>query len=227
MVQKKSAKSNLENKRSLFFEYGMAVALACMLLAFEWGTNEQALKDLDFSGQEEFIPEEVVIITKPEPPKPKPPIIPDEVIVIDDDDPIIDEPDIDWGQDIDADDAFDLTFWEETDEPDAGPEIFVRVEKMPSYKGGDQSKFQKELQQLVKYPLKAQELDIQGNVIVKFVVNEEGQLVDPEILRSADDLLTDAVLIALKKTGKWKAGEQRGRKVKVTFTVPVFFRLQN
>ncbi len=224
MEVKKSNKSNLEKKRILFFEYGLTVALAFALFAFEWGTNEQKASTIGFIASSDYVPEEMIEITRPEPPKIKPPVVIEDFLVIEDSEPDIPLPDIDWG-DVDETSTYNLSIWEPKEERVEEPEIFIRVEKMPTYDGGNESQFQKHLQQLVKYPRQAQELNIQGKVILQFVVDEYGNLTNAHVIQSEHQLLTDAVLDALKKTKKWRAGEQRGRKVKVSFTIPIFFRL--
>lgn len=224
MIKKKNDKSNLENKRILFFELGAIVALSLLLVAFEWGTNEinSDIVCIDNSGTE--IEELIVQRTEREPPKPKPPMMPIEFLVIKDVDIDIDDPEINFSVDIKSDGDVDYT--QMADEPDAIDDFpHIIVENMPTYKGKDKAAFQKHLQELVKYPLEAQEADIQGKVFLQFVVNENGQITNEQIIKSPHLSLSEAVLAALRKTDNWKAGEQFGRKVKVSFTVPVFFRL--
>jgi periplasmic protein TonB len=223
METKKSIRSNLERKRTLFFEYGLIVALAFSLLAFESGANKEPATNFDYSANKEYVPEEMIEITRPEPPKVKPPVI-DDIIILDNSEPEFPQPDIDWG-DVKENTVIDFVPWEPEEERVKEPEIFIKVEKMPKYNGGDVNTFQRDLQKLVEYPQQAQELGIQGKVILQFVVDENGKLTNAKVVQSEDKLLSDAVMKALSKTKKWKAGEQRGRKVKVTFTIPVFFRL--
>ncbi|MBN1115771.1 MAG: energy transducer TonB [Bacteroidales bacterium] len=225
MVQKKSNKSNLENKKTLFFEYGILVALACALAAFEWGQTDINTVDTSGWNKIEDVDNELPPITMPEPPRLAPPPIPVNFIQIKDAEINIDEPDFNFSTEIDIDGEMELYPYEPED--DAVEEsIFVIVEKMPTYRNGTEANFQKHVQQLVKYPAIAQQENIQGQVIVQFVVDENGKLVEPKIVRSAHETLSNAVLEALKKTSDWKAGEQRGRKVKVAFTIPIFFKLQ-
>ncbi len=223
METKKSNRSNLERKRTLFFEYGLMVALAFSLLAFESGSNKEPATNANYSDSKEYVPEEMIEITRPEPPRVKPPVI-DDIIILDNSVPDIPLPDIDWG-DVKENTAIEFVPWEPAEERVEEPEIFIRVEKMPSYNGGDVNTFQKDLQKLVIYPEQAQELGIQGKVTLQFVIDESGKLTNVKVVQSEDQLLSDAVMTALSKTKKWKAGEQRGRKVKVSFTIPVFFRL--
>ena len=80
--------------------------------------------------------------------------------------------------------------------------------------------------QVVKYPTIAQENGTQGRVIVQFVVNRDGSIVDAKVVRSVDPYLDKEALRVINTMPKWKPGMQRGKPVRVKFTVPVMFRLQ-
>lgn len=78
----------------------------------------------------------------------------------------------------------------------------------------------------IKYPKKAQKEKIEGRVVVKFVVDEEGNVTNPKIVRSPDQSLSDAALDVINNMPKWKPGEMKGKRVKVSLTLPVSFKLQ-
>ena len=78
----------------------------------------------------------------------------------------------------------------------------------------------------IKYPTIAQENGTQGRVIVQFVVNRDGSIVDAKVVRSVDPYLDKEALRVINTMPKWKPGMQRGKPVRVKFTVPVMFRLQ-
>ena len=84
----------------------------------------------------------------------------------------------------------------------------------------------KYLSQNIKYPVMAQENGIQGRVIVQFVVNSDGSIVDPVVVRSVDPSLDREALRVIQSMPKWKPGQQRGKAVRVRYTVPVTFKLQ-
>ena len=110
---------------------------------------------------------------------------------------------------------------EETEE-----EIFMVVETMPEFPGGQAELF-KYLSENVKYPVIAQENGIQGRVICQFVVNKDGSIVDVEVVRSGGDASLDKEAVrVIKSMPKWKPGKQRGKAVRVKYTVPVNFKLQ-
>lgn len=84
----------------------------------------------------------------------------------------------------------------------------------------------KYLAKSIKYPVIAQENGIQGRVICAFVVNRDGSIVDAEVLRGVDPSLDKEALRVINAMPKWKPGKQRGKPVRVKYTVPVTFRLQ-
>ena len=104
-------------------------------------------------------------------------------------------------------------------------EIFMVVEQMPEFPGG-MAELMKFLSKNIKYPTIAQENGIQGRVIVQFVVNQDGSIVDPVVMRSVDPYLDKEALRVISTMPKWKPGMQRGKAVRVKYTVPVTFRLQ-
>ena len=103
--------------------------------------------------------------------------------------------------------------------------VFVIVEKQPEFPGGTQA-MMKYLAENIKYPMIAQENGIQGRVICQFVVNKDGSIVDINVVRSVDPSLDKEAIRVIKSMPKWKPGMQRGKAVRVKFTLPVVFRLQ-
>ena len=77
----------------------------------------------------------------------------------------------------------------------------------------------------IKYPVIAQEQGVQGRVIVQFVVNKDGSIVDAQVVRSVDPYLDKEAIRVINTMPKWTPGKQRGKPVRVKFTVPVAFRL--
>jgi protein TonB len=102
--------------------------------------------------------------------------------------------------------------------------IFVVVETMPEFPGGQAALF-KYLSENVKYPVIAQENGIQGRVICQFVVNKDGSIVDPKVVRSLHPKCDEEAMRVIKAMPKWKPGKQRGKPVRVKYTVPVQFKL--
>ena len=112
----------------------------------------------------------------------------------------------------------------EEEEPEE-QQIFQVVEEMPEFPGG-MAECLKFIGKNIKYPTIAQENGVQGRVIIQFVVNQDGSIVDPVVVRSVDPYLDKEALRVIKTMPKWKPGKQRGKAVRVKYTVPVTFKLQ-
>lgn len=107
----------------------------------------------------------------------------------------------------------------------AKDEVFMVAEQMPEYPGGMKELF-KFLQDNVKYPESAMKKNVQGRVIVQFVVEKDGTPTEFNVVRSVDPDLDAEALRVMKTMSKWKPGMQRGEVVRVKYTVPVSFKLQ-
>ena len=225
MEIKKSEKADLEKKRAVFVQYGLVLVLSILLLAFEWGSALEENALLVQSGDTEA--EEEMIITRQEPPPPPPPPPPPQVvemISIVEDDVEIEEIDFE-SMEADEDMSLDLVVFEEEEEA-SEEEVFVIVEDMPGFKGGDLNEFRNWVFKNLKYPQIAQENGISGRVFVQFAVNSKGNVVDVKVVRGVDPALDAEAVRVIKSSPKWTPGKQRGRPVKVQFTFPVVFVLQ-
>ena len=107
----------------------------------------------------------------------------------------------------------------------AKEEVFMVAEQMPEFPGG-MKEMLKFLQENVKYPENAMRNNVQGRVIVQFVVEKDGTPTEFKVLRSVDPDLDAEALRVMKAMPKWKPGMQKGQVVRVKFTVPVSFKLQ-
>ncbi len=105
-------------------------------------------------------------------------------------------------------------------------EIFQAVEQPAQFPGGDAA-MMKWLANNVRYPESAQQNDIQGRVIVKFVVEKDGSIGQATILKGVDKDLDREALRVVKKMPKWQPGKNNGVAVRSYFNLPVVFRLQN
>lgn len=113
------------------------------------------------------------------------------------------------------------------DEKGAGKDaVFVKVERMPSYPGGQKALF-KFLSENVHYPKAAQKKRIEGRVICQFVIEKDGTVTDVQVVTSGGHPSLDKEAVrVLKLMPKWKPGIQDGQPVRVRYTVPVNFRLK-
>lgn len=104
-------------------------------------------------------------------------------------------------------------------------EVFDVVEKMPEFPGGQQE-LMNFLMKNMKYPKAATDKGTQGRVVVQFVVNKDGSVVEPTVVKSVSPELDQEALRVVKMMPKWQPGKQNGEVVRVKYTIPVSFRLQ-
>ena len=123
-------------------------------------------------------------------------------------------------------DPDEFSFEEEESNFDVDEQAFIKCDVMPTFQGGDLSKFRNWVQSNVRYPQIALENGIQGNVVIKFVVEKDGKLSNIQVLQSPDKTLSDAAVAVLQRSPKWKPGKQRNKPVRVTYTLPVSFKIQ-
>lgn len=227
MEVKKSPKADLENKKSVFMQIGLVVTLAIVLIAFEWTTTDVDISQFemveDLNAEEEIMPITRQEEVKP-PPPPPPPKVADVLNIVEDDvelDEELDIEDTEMNEDTSVDFA-DLTM-EEEDAEDAP--VFFIVEEMPQFPGGEEA-LRKFIATSVKYPVIAQENGIQGRVYVSFVVNTKGAVTDVKIARGVDPNLDKEAIRVVNSMPAWSPGKQRGKAVKVSYTVPINFVLQ-
>jgi protein TonB len=226
MEQKKSSKADLENKKVIFRQLGLIVALAVMLFAFEYKSYDKEIVDL---GTREVvdIPEEIIPITeqKVKPPPPPPPKQVVKINVVEDDVEVDDEIDID----VEADETTEIEEYIpiEVEEEESAEEqqIFMVVESMPEFPGGE-VELHKYLAENIKYPQMAKESGIQGRVFVTFVVERDGSVTDVRVLRGIGGGCDEEAIRVVKNMPKWTPGKQRGKPVRVQFNLPVKFTLQ-
>ena len=232
MEVKKSPSANLQNYRLLFLLIGLAIALVCVFVAFWYHTavdlgeytppkaeSTQVFEEIDQTRQDQPEPEV--------PQKAQAQVVTDVLNIVSNEQKI--ETNIVFTDDADDFDDFDIVI-EEKEEEIEEEEIFVTVEEMPTFQGGGLPEFRNWVQQNVKYPQIALENGIQGNVVVQFVVGPDGKMSNFKVLQSPDKTLSDATIAVLNEGNKlkrgWKPGKQRGKAVKVSFTMPVRFVIQ-
>lgn len=111
------------------------------------------------------------------------------------------------------------------DTKEKGDQVFFIVEEMPTFESGNQNKFRKYIHKNIKYPQEAIEKKICGKVFVYFIVDENGNVINERIVRGVHPSLDNEALRIIKNSPKWTPGKQRGEAVRVAFTFPVEFQL--
>ena len=229
MEIKKSDKANLENKKLLFVEIGLVVALGITLFAFEWTSKETKVSTLE-DTTEVLIEEEIIPITQDTPPPPpaapKIPVLSDQIDIVDDEIEL--EDDLFMNLEDDASLGVEIMDYIEVEEEVVEEEAipFQLVEEKPSFQGGDANQFSKWVNQRLVYPEIAKENGVQGRVTLQFTVEKDGTVTKVKVLRGVDPSLDKEAVRVVSMSPKWKPGKQRDRAVPVTYTFPVIFQLR-
>ena len=230
MEIKKSENASLENKRLLFTEVGLVVALLIVYLAFNWSSKDAQVAVLEDTTQVLVEEEMIAIQNELPPPPPEAPSIPvlsDQIDIVDDDIKLDDDLFInleDNNQAIEIQDYKEAEVEEEEVEEEAIP--FQLVEQKPSFNGGDANEFSKWVNSRLVYPETAKENGVQGRVTLQFTVEADGRVTNVRVLRGVDESLDKEAVRVVSSSPKWKPGKQRDRAVKVTYTFPVIFQLR-
>ena len=228
MEIKKSPKADLEGKKDTWLLVGFVLVLAVMFVAFEWSQRDVKVST-DTGVVDLVFEEEIIPITQQEeikaPPPPEAPSVAEVLNIVEDDAEVEETTIASTEENKEAVEVKYIPVEVEVEEEAEEETIFQVVEVMPEFPGG-MAECLKFLGKNIKYPVIAQENGIQGRVIVQFVVNRDGSIVDPVIVRSVDPYLDKEALRVIKSMPKWKPGQQRGKAVRVKYTVPVTFKLQ-
>ena len=227
MEIKKTSKASLENKKSNWLLVGYVIVLVFMFVAFEWSKRDVRIDMSDAITENVFEQEiEIPITEQPElaaPPPPQAPAIAEVLTIVDDNDNVK-ETAIASSEEIGEAVIIKPISPTVDEEIPVEDEIFEVVEKNPEFSYNGMSLMQY-LGKSIKYPTIAQETGTQGRVIVQFVVNKDGSIVDVKVVRGVDPYLDKEAIRVISTMPKWKPGKQRGEAVNVKFTVPVAFRL--
>lgn len=223
METKKTPQADLENKRRIFLQIGIAIALVGVLVAFEWRQYERPEFDLGTLDMEIIEEEEIPITRQEQPPPPPPPEPSQELVIVDDDVEIEEEFTIDVEATVftQVQEFAPIVVEEEEIEEDV---IFTVVEDQPSFPGGEEARI-RYLQENLRYPQMAREAGIQGTVFVTFVVERDGSVTDVRVLRGIGGGCDEEAVRVVRNMPRWQPGRQRGQPVRVQFNMPIRFVL--
>lgn len=234
MKARKTEKANLEKKKGLFFMSGLVITLVLVLLAIEYKQYDRSLMDLGVLQMVED--DEIVPITQRElAPPPPPPPAPPEVIQIVEDEVEIEEIEF---ESTETDESEEIEIVEEVEEETDEIFNFAVVENKPVFPGcenevSEQAKFQcfqmgimKFISKNFEYPEMARQMGISGKVYVNFVIEKNGKVSNVVIARGVDDALDKEAMRLVKILPKFTPAKQRGKPVRMSYTVPINFRLQ-
>ncbi len=223
MEAKKTNRADLQNRRGLFMEIGLIIALLFVVGVFSWGQTEKVVQAMVDNVAP--IEEEVIVNTEQEQrqPEARPPVaqvLSDIIEVVRDDAQITTEYSFD---EFSEDFVVDVPVAVEEEEVEDIPVLITEV--MPTFQGGDQMVFRNWVNEKIEYPRIASENNIQGVVTAKFVIERDGSLTNIEIMSAPDRSLSDEAIRVLRLSPKWEPGKQRNRPVRVQFVLPIQFSL--
>lgn len=224
MEPKKSPKADLQRKRGLFFEVGLATTLLMMIGVFAISQTEKNIEKIDMKIQE--VEEEIVEITRQDQKPPEPvaqtvAVVSDVLNIVKNDTKITTELTFaDFDEDIQIAKPV-----ERVETAAVSDEPFIVVEDPPTFQGGDLGTFRNWVQSKLSYPAIAAENGIQGKVVLTFVIERDGTLTNIQVLSSPDRSLSEEAEKVLKQSPKWSPGKQRNTPVRVRFNLPVDFQL--
>jgi periplasmic protein TonB len=221
MHPKKAPQKNLERLKGAFFQIGLIISLVAILLAFQWKVYNRS--EIIIPHATEIIDViEMIPITIPKPP---PPTDLAQIDIVKNNEPV-EIPELKFNTEgteklVIADLPPVLQVPEKCEDPNT---IFVAVEQMPEFPGGNRVLFEY-LSKNVKYPRLAQEIGIRGTVYVSFVVEPDGSISNVKVLRGIGGGCDEEALRLFSNMPRWQPGMQSGRPVRVSFSASITFRL--
>ena len=234
MQPKKNPKADLNKNRNLYFVIGLS-----SVLAVTWGAVEYKSYDrqLNFDGvsmledDEEDIPITEQLKTPPPPPPPPPPA--PEVIEIVEDEEEVEETVIESTESDEEMIIEDIVVEDDFEDIDVP---FAVIEDVPIFPGCErvakserrtcfQDQMNKHIRKNFRYPDIAQAMGIQGRVYVNFIISKDGSITNIR-MRGPDKNLENEAARIIGRLPKMTPGKQRGRAVRVPFSIPITFRLQ-
>lgn len=235
MKPKKNPKADLENFRGVFFQAGLVLALIISIVVINWKSYDESVADLGELDVE--VDDEIIPITQRQtaPPPPPPPPPPEVIEVVEDDVELEEELEI-QSTETDMEEEVEIIEMEE----EVSDEVlsFAVVESVPVFPGCEDASTNNEKkacfqQQILKYvsknfnfPEMARQMGIQGKVYVGFVIEKDGSISNVEVMRGVDKMLDDEAIRVVKSLPKMTPAKQRGKAVRMSFTLPINAKLQ-
>jgi protein TonB len=234
MEPKKNPKADLTKNSSLYFVLGLAVVMLLTFVAFEWKTYDKTNEYDTSMNVDDLLDEEVPMTEQLKTPPPPPPPQAPEIIEIVEDEEEVEETIIEsteTSQDeeiIEVDDVVVDEMDEDLDVPFSVIEdvpVFPGCEKESDKRACFNKMIQKHISKNFRYPEIAQEMGVQGRVNIMFVIQKDGSIGNVR-MRGPDKNLEKEAARIIGKLPKMTPGKQRGRAVRVPFSIPITFKLQ-
>jgi periplasmic protein TonB len=216
---RKTPRADLENKKRIFLETGLIIALVAVWMAFEWKSVRTTFEVYRPDFVIEQVDEIPVTESKP-PPLQTPPTLSSVIEVVEDTAEVEEVTISSEGESRVPEFIFEYYVEPEVDEN----RIFIAVEEDPSFPGG-QVELMKYLSSTLRYPTAAREAGLDGIVFISFVVEKDGSISDIRVLRGPGGGLDDEAVRVIRNMPRWKPGKQMNQPVRVQFSIPVRFVL--
>ncbi|MFY0654112.1 MAG: TonB family protein [Cyclobacteriaceae bacterium] len=212
-----------QQRSTLFFFVGLCITLASLFVVFNWKFyNTDGITDLGQLDNDNF--EEVQDIPNTEQPPPPPPQVLQQPIVVEvPDEVILEEVEVNLDVEVSEEMVVEEVEFEPVEE-EVAEEIFEIVENFPEPIGGYQAFYAYVMKNLV-YPRHALQMNIQGRVFVKFVVDKDGSITSVQALKGIGGGCDEEAVKIVENAPRWNPGKQRGQPVKVYMTLPITFKL--
>lgn len=236
MQIKKDPKVDLRKNSSLYFVIGLCLILFISWRAIEWKSYEKDFFDYQSLDVQDEDNEEIPITEQIKTPPPPPPPVqaPTEIEVVKDEEEV--EETIIESTEIDKDEIVEVEEVQIEEEFDDVDVPFAVIEDVPIFPGCEkenkselrncfQEKINKHILKNFRYPEVAQEMGIQGRVFVNFIIAKDGSIIDIK-MRGPDKNLEKEAKRIISLLPQMIPGKQRGRPVRVPFSIPITFRLQ-
>tara|TARA_B100000989_G_C19525792_1_gene466808 strand:+ start:2140 stop:2853 length:714 start_codon:yes stop_codon:yes gene_type:complete len=237
MQPKKNEKVDLSKNSSLYFVIGLSLILLISWQAIEWKTYDKSLYGYEALNVEDDDDEEIPIteqIKTPPPPPPPPPPAPEIIEVVEDEEEV--EETVIESTETNEDEIIEVEEVEIEEEFDDVDVPFAVIEDVPIFPGCEkvkkserrncfQDRMNKHIRKNFRYPEIAQEMGIQGRVYVNFIISKDGSITNIR-MRGPDKNLEKEAQRIIAKLPTMIPGKQRGRAVRVPFSIPITFRLQ-
>lgn len=246
--------SNLKRNYAINFKIGLMLALGFVVMAFNYTAKDNRLEQVDI-GKTVFNVEDIKMVRTAHKKKLPPPALTltektelVEEITVPDETEIkpktisinIEHEPFEFGEETEIDGEEEIEPEVDEEPLDILVEEPVRdfAEYMPSfgecdvtlskvaYKQCSDSAMLQYFAKQIKYPAVARENGIEGRVILKFIIDENGKIQNPKVLRGVGGGCSQEALRVLNSMPKWRAGRHGGKNVKVNFTLPVYFKLK-
>src|SRR6056297_828028 len=234
MEPKKNPKADLTKNSSLYFVVGLFAVMLLTYVAFEWKTYDE-VNNYDVSmNVDDLLDEEVPMTEQIKTPPPPPPPAAPEIIEVVEDEEEVEETVIESTETSQEEEIIEVEDVEVEEEIEDVDVPFAVIEEVPIFPGCEnesdkrgcfQSMMQKHIGKNFRYPEIAQEMGIQGRVSVMFVIQKDGSIGNIR-MRGPDKNLEKEAARIIGKLPKMTPGKQRGRAVRVPFSIPINFKLQ-